>query len=315
MENKKLPLQGLQLTARSSRLAIRLSVMATLLMGLGIGILLLSRSRQHWTLPIGLTAVGLAVVLIAMVVGTESRRLLRARKAARVGQPSATFPVFWNLPPAPRPVNRECLIPVEAQHRKSVRKWLIGSAAYCAFMIVMAVVFWVGFGSAATAAQHAVRAMLLYIYGPALALVVIVFLIDGLRRWRSLKQRIGTDGSALLYDQGSGEVRRYEWDQVLANRRSLLAGAKMIPLYGGRRHEAPPIFPLDELRELVLARLPHSAFVGDLHFWWTALRRGSAIVIWQCTLIALALGLLTTPPERFAALRAMYQGFLKSRMQ
>lgn len=59
--------------------------MATLLMCLGIGILLLSRSRQHWTLPVGLTAVGLAVVLIAMVVGTESRRLLRARKALRRG--------------------------------------------------------------------------------------------------------------------------------------------------------------------------------------------------------------------------------------
>lgn len=314
MDDKKPPRQGLQLTARSSPLAIRLSVMAALLMGLGIGILVLSRYRQHWTLPIGLTAVGLAVVLTAVVVGTESRRLLRARKAAQMGQPSATFPVFWNLPP-PRPVNHECLIPVEAQHRKIVRKWLIGSAAYCAFMIVMAVVLCVGFGSAATAKQHAVRAMLLYIYGPALALVVIVFLIDGLRRWRSLRQRIGTDGSALLYDPGSGEVRRYEWDEVLANRRSLLAGAKIIPLYGRRRHEAPPIFPLDDLRELVLARLPRSAFVGDLRFWWTALRRGSAIVIWQCIVIALALGLLTAPPERFAALRAMYQGFLKSRMQ
>ncbi len=90
----------------------------------------------------------------------------------------------------PHPVNHPCLIPVEAQHRKIVRKWLIGTAAFCAFMILMTVVVYVGFGSAATAKQRAVRGFLLYVHGPALALVVIVLAIEGLRR-RTCPEPIG----------------------------------------------------------------------------------------------------------------------------
>jgi hypothetical protein len=195
-------------------------------------------------------------VLIAFVSAMESRRMLRESLAAKSGQPAASGKVFWNLP-APRAVSGDYLIAVDARQREAVRKWLIACGLYPLVLAALTVAMVLGSGSAGAATEHEIRALLLYAYGPAVALAALANAIDGRRRWRSLGQRIGTDGSALLYDAGDGVVSRHEWDTVLANRRSLLIGSKMVSLYGGLRSDPTPVFPFDELREVVLAPAPH----------------------------------------------------------
>jgi len=281
MDDPSLPREGLQLTPGSSPLALRLAVMA--------------------------------IVLIVVVSAMESRRMLRESLAAKSGQPAASGKAFWNLP-APRAVSGDYLIAVDARQREAVRKSLIACGLYPLVLAALTVAMVLGSGSAGAATEHEIRALLLYAYGPAVALAALASAIDGRRRWRSLGQRIGTDGSALLYDAGDGVVSRHEWDTVLANRRSLLIGSKMVSLYGGLRSDPTPVFPFDELREVVLARLPRTAFAEDLSFWWTALRRGCAVALWQSAVIVVLLATCFMPPERSSALRDMYRAFLRSRM-
>jgi hypothetical protein len=252
------------------------------------------------------------------VIVLESHRTWQARQTDGAGRADRASPLFRSLPAVPKAVTGEVLVEVAERQRQDVRKALVSEVIYLVFLLAVALVLGAGIVWTESEKQRLVaRLMLLYLYGPMLVLIAIERSVDWVRRWRSLRQRIGTDGSAMLYDEGSGEVRRYGWNAVVTNGRALLADSTMIHLYGGKRYDPTSVFAAEALRECVLARLPRSAFVGELRFWWTALLRGNAAARWQCAVITLVLcvGLLSEiRPDLIATLKAMYLGFLKSKM-
>jgi hypothetical protein len=196
------------------------------------------------------------------VIVLESHRTWQARQTDGAGRADRASPLFRSLPAVPKAVTGEVLVEVAERQRQDVRKALVSEVIYLVFLLAVALVLGAGIVWTESEKQRLVaRLMLLYLYGPMLVLIAIERSVDWVRRWRSLRQRIGTDGSAMLYDEGSGEVRRYGWNAVVTNGRALLADSTMIHLYGGKRYDPTSVFAAEALRECVLARLPRCSLV------------------------------------------------------
>jgi hypothetical protein len=88
-----------------------------------------------------------------------------------------------------------------------------------------------------------------------------------------LKSRIGADALGLLYDNGDGQIQRYDWSTVLTDRHSLLIGRHLVRLVPNGRTGADGRFAGDPLRGYVLARLPATSYVSHYRLAWTTARR------------------------------------------
>lgn len=100
---------------------------------------------------------------------------------------------------------------------------------------------------------------------------------------RTLRSRIGADRTHLLYDPGTGKIERHAWSSVLTDELHLLIGRRIV---------ARPVFPAEDLRALILARLPAASLVGRPRLQWNALRRGNLPL---CAMVAAlcAMGVLS----------------------
>jgi hypothetical protein len=194
----------------------------------------------------------------------------------RHGPPYSSSTLFENLVASELPAQGMALIEVDASSIKTMRRalWMIGflPVAYCALLPLLLQRPASSHGAATAEVIHRVYLFIWTINTATLA-VVIAFIVRVMRR--RMRMRIGTDGGSLLFDNGGGTLRRFEWNDVYTDTRTLLIGRDRIALYASRTRRSKTVFPAEALRENILARLPASSFVSATRLAWIAMTRSS----------------------------------------
>lgn len=149
----------------------------------------------------------------------------------------------------------------------------IAAAAFVAFGGAPVFLMWRG--APGTASSTAALGLL------AMVLLAQLLVLRTLRR--AFRVRLGTDGRDFFLDPGKGEPERYPLASLAtANERQLLAGKRLIPLYGS----LGPMFDLEEVRRHIFARMAPASRVGVLRLFGRALRQGNEL-IWTTVAVAL----------------------------
>jgi hypothetical protein len=261
----------------SSRLALprALAILASCLTIWGILCLTKNAHLGAITLRIGLASIACALLVIGLILWLEYRRA--PELFSRLLTPRAsTAKLFENLTALPLPRDGQILIPVQGSYAKRIRRsvWL----AFCfAFVLVVSIPF-VGSGpGAAHATKQAalVRKLVNFEIGVSASFFLVSGILSFIFLRRLLKSRIGTDALGLLYDDGDGQIQRYDWSTVLTDRHSLLFGRHLVTLVPNGRTGANGRFAGDPLRGYVLARLPATSYVSHYRLAWAAACRST----------------------------------------
>jgi hypothetical protein len=203
----------------------------------------------------------------------------------RMGERLTVIPALV-VPASPTPVERGIhWLEVRPEIRRRTR-WMLVAMTMVMWLTVIGAALLVG------AFWGAVRRVDLIVLIPALALCALVplpLLIFLPRVWR---RRLGTDGRDFFLDLGNGKVEKYSFSALATSKgHQLLAGRRLIPLRTGMGS----LFPEDELRGYILARIPPSGRVDPLRLMMRALDKGSRELWWALAVIAIALAFLFLP--------------------
>jgi len=115
--------------------------------------------------------------------------------------------------------------------------------------------------------------------------------------------RLGTDGRRFFFDPGNGKVEEHEFSELaISNGQQLLVGRRLIALRLG----PGALFAEEELRGIILARIPPSGRVGLVRLFALALGRGNREL--RVVLIVTAIGaVLFLLPKLFPAMAAVFK--------
>ena len=256
-------------------LARALAILASCLTILGFLCLTKNAHLGAITLRIGLTSIACALLVIGLMLWLEYRRAPELFYGLLTPRASAAH-LFENLAAWPLPRDGQALISIQESYAKRLRRgvWV---AFGCGIVLVMLAPLVGGGPDAAHVTKQA--ALVRKLVDFEIGVSALFFLGWGIFSFifvrKLLKSRIGIDALGFLFDDGSGQLQRYDWSAVLTNRHSLLIGRHLVRLAPNGRTSAEGRFASDPLRGYVLARLPASSYVSHYRLVWTAACRSN----------------------------------------
>jgi hypothetical protein len=288
-------------TASPTTLTRVLAVGVCACIGGGLVALLAGASAQIVTVAL--------VTGAATAVGAAIFEYLRAPDTFRTTARSPFDAAPGDLLPAPLPEEGERWVEIDAAHATRVKRimWM----AYALPFLLLLPWVWARHDITDPSLPVGTRALgrlqeLMTVVVVLICAAAIIFLHQQVKR--ALRIRIGAHRTHLLYDPGTGKIERYEWSSVLTDKFQLLIGRRIVAL-------VPPMFPAENLRALILARVPATSFVGHARFQLNALRRGNlplwAIVAGLCGMAVLLL-LGEWHPEWFKAVLEALMTWLRA---
>ena len=265
-----------------------LAILAGCLTVWGIACLTKNSHLGAVTLRIGLASIACALLVIGLMLWLEYRRAPELFSGLLTSRASAAQ-LFENLTAWPLPRGGQALIPIQYSYAKRIRRsvWL----AFGFAIVLVIIIPLVGGGSGAAHANKQaalVRKLVNFEFGVCASFFLVSGIFSFFFLRRLLKSRIGIDALGLLYDDGGGEIQRYDWPAVLTDRHSLLIGHHLVRLGPNGRTGADGRFAGEPLRGYVLARLPATSYVSHYRLAWTAARRSTLSTrIWYGATFAL----------------------------
>lgn len=238
--------------------------------------ILTARARWELAYPIGLGAIALCVLLAIVVV---VREVVRTR--GNIG------PNMVRLAPTdalPQPLNSpESWISLDVGYLKLVRRmrWITRLTAVVAISVTVYLLFDLTDGFVRPLSRPEAIS---FMFVAAYTLVAVLALIWGTYKEVAQPKRIGTNGRELLYDPGNGKIVASEFGDVLAAGHQLLVGKQLVMV---RTNHGKPVFPVEQLAALILARIPKPNFVSQWKLTYEALRRGNLAL--RCFVLFLTL--------------------------
>jgi hypothetical protein len=252
-----------------------LAALASCLTILGILCLIKNGHLGAITLQIGLASIACALLVIGLMLWLEYRRAPQLFNGLLTPRASAAQ-LFENLTAWPLPRHGQVLILIQGSYAKRIRRsvWL---AFGIAIVLVISIPIVGGGPSAAHETQQAalLRKFVNFEFGVSASLFLVSGILSFFFLRKLLKSRIGIDALGLLYDDGGGEVQRYDWSAILTDRNSLLIGSHMVRLTPNGRSGADGRFAADPLRGYILARLPAASYVSHYRLVWAAACRST----------------------------------------
>jgi len=241
------------------------------------GILCLTKNAHLGaiTLRIGLASIACALLTIGLMLWLEYRRAPELFSGLLTPRASAAQ-LFENLTAWPLPRDGQALISIQESYAKRLRRSVWVAFGFAIILVIMIPLLGGGPDAAHVTKQAAlVRKLVNFEIGVSVLFFVVWGIFSFIFIRKLLKSRIGIDALGFLYDDGSGQLQRYDWSAVLTDRHSLLIGRHLVRLAPNGRTSAEGRFASDPLRGYVLARLPASSYVSHYRLVWTAACRSN----------------------------------------
>ncbi len=169
-------------------------------------------------------------------------------------------------------------ISVTALYRRRIR--IVSIASLAAMLVLGTVMLMLAFDVPAPAFPMLPVVIAAVVLAAAVTAHVTLFVTMR----RVFRLRLGTDGRDFFFDPGVGNPERYAFNS-LATRdgRQLLAGKRLIPLYG----PVGFVFDAEEVRSCILARMTPSSRVGIIALVGQALHQGNR-ELWFIAVVCVA---------------------------
>lgn len=227
--------------------------------------------QQRWLMR-GLPVLIAAIALLAA--------LLLKRLGEPVSAPQAAWPQWQHdatqkIPRLLAP-NEQLWIEPYPQHAQRLARqrrqlWLLMALPGLMILLIAAI----NFEKSPQATAH--------ILGLSLPLLLLLPLVS---HWQSRSQGmgIGVETGAVLLRDHKGQISRHPSETVRHNNRVVLIGQHLIPLMTLRDGA---VYPPEQIRDVLLARLPEQAFLDDWQFQWHLLRIRHPLAIGTAILLLL----------------------------